>query len=60
MSSLLATSHALMEQFRHEVRDTQLWMQDTRAILEIGEKTGALQHRVKFQVGGAVGVVYSC
>ena len=52
LSSLLATSHTLLERLGNEMRDLQVWTEDTKTILEIGDQTGALQqHRVKFQVG---------
>ena len=50
LSSLLATSHTLLDRLAGESQDMRLWIDDTKAVLEMGEKAGAQQHRVKFQV----------
>lgn len=55
LSSLLATSHTLLDRLTNETQDLQVWIDDTKTILELGEKAGTQQHRVKFQVGGSCG-----
>ena len=51
LSSLLATSHTLLERLECETQDLSVWVDDTKAALEMGEAAGSIQqHRVKFQV----------
>ena len=50
LSSLLATGHALLERLENETRDLRVWVDDTKAVLEMGEMAATQQHRVRFQV----------
>ena len=50
LSSLLATSHTLLERLECETQDLRVWVDDTKAALEVGGVAGTQQHRVKFQV----------
>ncbi|CAI8007197.1 Dystrophin, partial [Geodia barretti] len=49
LSSLLATSHTLLERLECETQDLRVWVDDTKAALEVGGVAGTQQHRVKFQ-----------
>ena len=50
LSSLLATSHALLERLEKETQDLRVWLNDTKSVLEQGGTVATQQHRVKFQV----------
>lgn len=50
LSSLLATSHTLLERLTNEMQDLRVWIDDTKTILEMGERVGTAQHRLKYQV----------
>ena len=53
LSSLLATSHTLLERLENETQDLRVWVDDTKAALEMGEMAVTQQHRVRFQVRGS-------
>ena len=50
LSSLLATSHTLLDRLTNETQDLRVWVDDIRGVLEQGQKTEESQHRVKIQV----------
>ena len=50
LSSLLATSHTLLDRLTNETQDLRVWIDDMKAVLELGEKGATSQHQVKMQV----------